>query len=437
MVRTLFITLFPMSKSRPSQPSANPWEALFSSVTRPLSLRDGDAAASASSSSSSSTSGASPLPHPSAAGGYTILLQHSANCASLRGHASSSARGGRGGGGGGANDNDNIGYGISGPFLVGKAFEELCRRCDGGVVLVSSIGGVLDVDELLDGCDDGDGGDDRDADYDDDDDDECDYENDDGGMSLKGGRNGSHPRSPMKRRDGWMRRFRRNGACVDLSSDPFGWEEEGGHSEEEDVDDTADRDDDDDDARYSNSLFLHLCTMNKLSLVAKAIRRAAAAIEARRGTTAGGRNPSGDATMRLRRRRAVPVVFDTLAPLLHAHGAVRVVRFLKSLRIVLHPPSLSSSSSSSSSSSVLSPVVVPVLHESLRPSEQRSLEDVSDALVHLRSFGGAPSNGGGGIGGHGPSSASASAANNNSTARIIRRRLLSFREYWTCTEPKN
>ena len=263
---------------------------------------------------------------------------------------------------------------------------------------------------LLDGCDDGDGGDDPDADYEDDDnDDECDYEDDDG-ISLKGGRNGStNLWMLIKRSDGWMRRFRRNGACVDLSSDPFGWEEGGGHSEGDDVDDNTGRDDDDDDARCSNSLFLHGCTMNKLSLVAMAIRRAAAAIEARRGTTAGGRNPSGGATMRPRRRRAVPVVFDTLAPLLHAHGAVRVVRFLKSLRIVLHPPS----SSSSSSSSVLSPVVVSVLHESLRPSEQRSLEDVSDALAHLRLLGGAPSSGGGGVGGRGPSSASASAANND------------------------
>jgi hypothetical protein len=81
---------------------------------------------------------------------------------------------------------------------------------------------------------------------------------------------------------------------MDLSSDPFGWEEEGDHSEEDDVDDTTGRDDDDDDARCRNSLFLHGCTMNKLSLVAMAIRRAAAAIEARLGTTAGGRNPSGD-----------------------------------------------------------------------------------------------------------------------------------------------
>ena len=145
---------------------------------------------------------------------------------------------------------------------------------------------------------------------------------------------------------------------MDLSSDPFGWEEEGDHSEEDDVDDTTGRDDDDDDApRCRNSLFLHGCTMNKLSLVAMAIRRAAAAIEARLGTTAGGRNPSGDT------------------------------------------------------------------RESLRPSEQRSLEDVSDALAHLRLFGGAPSSGGG-VGGRGPSSASASAANNdvdgsNNTSAVV------------------
>ena len=117
---------------------------------------------------------------------------------------------------------------------------------------------------------------------------------------------------------------------------------------------------------------------------------------------------------------AVPVVFDMLTPLLHAHGGVRVIQFLKSLRIVVPPPS-----SSSSLSSVLSPVVVPVMHESLRPSEQRSLEDVSDALVHLRLFGGAPSSGGGGgVGGRGPSSVSAAAANNdvdgsNKTSAVV------------------
>jgi len=165
-----------MSKSRPLELSVNPWKALLSSVTRPLPLCDGDPAALVS--SLSSTSGASPLPHPSAAGG--------APCCSTQRIALPSIAS-RGGGGGGANDNENIKYGISGPFLVGKAFKELCRHCDGAVVIVSLIGGVLDVDELLDGCDDGDGGNDHDANYDDDDDDdECDYEDDDG-ISLKGG----------------------------------------------------------------------------------------------------------------------------------------------------------------------------------------------------------------------------------------------------------
>ena len=68
-------------------------------------------------------------------------------------------------------------------------------------------------------------------------------------------------------------------------------------------------------------------------------------------------------------------------------------------------------------------VVVQVLHESLNPSEQRSLMDVSDALAHLRLFGGAPSSGGG-VGGREPSSASASAANNdgdgwNNTSAVV------------------
>jgi hypothetical protein len=116
---------------------------------------------------------------------------------------------------------------------------------------------VLNVDELLDGCNNGDGGNDCDVNYDDDDDDddddECDYEDDDG-ISLKGGRNGStNPLMLIRRRDEWMRRFRRNGACVSLASVSFGWEEEGGHSEEDDVDDTAERDDVDDDARSGAS----------------------------------------------------------------------------------------------------------------------------------------------------------------------------------------
>jgi hypothetical protein len=51
----------------------------------------------------------------------------------------------------------------------------------------------------------------------DDDDDECDYKDDDG-ISLKGGRNGStNLWMLIKWRDGWMWRFQRNGACVDLS----------------------------------------------------------------------------------------------------------------------------------------------------------------------------------------------------------------------------
>ncbi|KAL3783949.1 hypothetical protein ACHAW5_010463 [Stephanodiscus triporus] len=64
--------------------------------------------------------------------------------------------------------------------------------------------------------------------------------------------------------------------------------------------------------------------------------------------------------------------------------------------------------------SVLSPIVVPVLHESIRPSEMRYLEDVSDAMVHLKLMD-ASLNGGD----NGSSASANDASNSNNAATVV------------------
>jgi hypothetical protein len=76
--------------------------------------------------------------------------------------------------------------------------------------------------------------------------------------------------------------------------------------------------DDDDDARCGDSSFVRGCAINKLRPIALAIRRAAANVEARHRSSD---EYQRDGTMTHRGHGAVPIVFNTITPLLHIHGA--------------------------------------------------------------------------------------------------------------------
>ena len=384
-----------MSKAKESS-SLNPWEALFSSCTRPQQslhcrstaddIKNGSAK-SPSSSSSSSSDGASstnintPPSTNNNKGGYTILIQHSLTPKSQRQYALSSTIAMH------TSDNTNASsttyaslssgmasmtlkssppesnaqttkrtfnnggsastYGMSGPFLVRQAFNELCNRCNGGVVYVSTLGtnSVLDLNELEEMSNynsytgdyynnisinqDG---------YDSDDDNES---------SLQ----------QLQKHQNAMQMFRRNGAMVDLSSNPYGWEDSDTDAENDDKSDS----------------FIHKCNMNKLHPIAMAIRKAATNVESRRHHTTSEQNQNNTQIM----QQPVPIIFESMTPLLNAHGVDKVCTLLKSLGRVL------TQDSTNKCTTILSPIVVPILYESLRPSEHRCLEDVSDAMVHI------------------------------------------------------
>ena len=225
--------------SNKSQP--NPWEALISSATRARPTRP---VLTTAFSGESDDGGTSLSSSAGGGGGYTILLQHSLTPKSQRkwaldstmavvdkssnnlsnninsgtrsnksNNTASSSRSRSGGGG--------DWYG-SGPFLVRQALYDLSTRCNGRVVFVSVAGttGILDLDAL--------------------------HDNNDVSSS-------SSPSSSL-------RLFRQNGACVDLSSNPFGWNDEDNNDE--------------DNTNCNNNSFMTKATMTNLQSLASAIRQA-------------------------------------------------------------------------------------------------------------------------------------------------------------------
>ena len=199
-------------------------------------------------------------------------------------------------------------YGISGPFLVRQAFQDLSKKCNGRVVFVSVAGtsGILDLD-----------------------------------LDINSSSDDDHGNNDA------IQLFRQNGAVVDLNSNPFGWNDEN-----------------EDENNCCINSFSIKATLNNLLLIAIAIRQAASHI---------------DSSEQQSSQQPIPIIFDTLTPLLHLHGAERITILLKSLGRTTAPLD----NSNNTSSSILSPIIAPVLYESICLSDHRTLEDCADAMVSL------------------------------------------------------
>ena len=278
----------------------NPWDALFTSVTRPIPPANNNALAR----------------------GYIISIHHSISSAAQRAHALSAT----------LNSTNvttslasmNISksssktyqgewFGMAGSFLVRNSFDELSIRCEGALVFVSLLGtsGVVECESFLDKVDV--------------------FDHD----TLE---NVEH-KEISKRRNA-LKMFRKNGVIVDLASNPFGW------------DDTTK--DDSEDVIVTSSI-------DSLQSVADAIYAAAARVCSPQSCDA---------------QRPIPIIFDSLTPLLSLHGAQNVALLLRRFKC-LKPHS---------SPLILSPIIVPILYESISPPDHRLIEDISDAFIslHLR-----------------------------------------------------
>ena len=272
----------------------HPWDALFTSATRPSTVAEN-------------------IPF---SGGYTILIHHSVTSASQRAHALSATLDEMVS----SSDRNVISkshvirrqgewFGMAGPFLLKRAFVELCLRCDGAVVFVSVMGnsGVVDFKNL--GCYDADCG--------------KDYEH----VQQK----------EMKKGINALRQFRQNGAVVDLASNPIGW---------------------DDEEQNDSDGFISTATINSLQTIFDTIHVAAERLRNQRAESENVERP-------------VPIIFDSLTPLLALHGVQNVSLLLKNFKQQV--PSKQS----------LSPIIAPILYESIRPSDHRLLEDMADAFLSL------------------------------------------------------
>ena len=156
---------------------------------------------------------------------------------------------------------------------------------------------------------------------------------------------------------GWAAQFQRNGATVDLASDALGWDES----------DDGEYKEDDNDAPFT----VHRCyssRMDSLKTVLATIERAAASIAAAQDLD--GNEATGD----------IPVIFDSIVPLLSYHGSAKTYRFLQRL---LGRGMVGNSSDGASNNVALSPIVAPISIESIQLADMRRFEDEADAIVTL------------------------------------------------------
>ena len=151
---------------------------------------------------------------------------------------------------------------------------------------------------------------------------------------------GTTDRRSTPRAEQALEMFRRHGAIVDIASNPFGWEDE--------------QDEND------GGLVVY-SRIDKLQSVANAVRRAATTLRGRHDCRSIEENSF----------QPVPVVLDSLTPLLNHHGVEKVALLLESFGL------------STDKQAVLSPIIASVLCESIRPSDHRRLEDLADAMVQL------------------------------------------------------
>ncbi len=164
--------------------------------------------------------------------------------------------------------------------------------------------------------------------------------------------------------------FARNGAIVDLYSDPLGW------------DDDEEEEDDDDDGRGSVDGEINVKTIkgcsSKLQSIASAIEKAVQYIHQRSSDHK--KDKDGDL------QKPIPIIFDSITPILMTQGIEKLTILLTHIK-QKHTMSVKvqASSSASSPSPIPSPIFLPCLIETLPLSSHRILEEYADALMTLQS----------------------------------------------------
>jgi hypothetical protein len=140
------------------------------------------------------------------------------------------------------------------------------------------------------------------------------------------------------------RLFETNGVFVDLHTNPLGWDEE-----EQKMPAQADR------KSEANSKVVH-GKLTSFQSIYSCIKSACSEIQSKLESSG----------------KPIPIIFESMTPLLLYHGIDKLSRFLAFLK-----------QDSRNCLSFPSPIVIPVSIESLNPFSHRLLEDLSDAVLTL------------------------------------------------------
>mmetsp|Transcript_5405 Transcript_5405/g.15763 ORF Transcript_5405/g.15763 Transcript_5405/m.15763 type:complete len:428 (-) Transcript_5405:234-1517(-) len=151
--------------------------------------------------------------------------------------------------------------------------------------------------------------------------------------------------------------FERNGIVVDLSVDPCGW---------------CDRDEAGAETSEENGAGHRYLSMTNLADVARAIEQAANIVHTRIAQNTEIHGDNSERTV-----HPIPIVFDSISPLIAMHGLSRIIIFLQHLR------ENQAKIRQGSEHFIRSPIVIPVLGEVLSPHDHRRLEDFCDATLVL------------------------------------------------------
>lgn len=217
----------------------------------------------------------------------------------------------------------------TGFLLVHKTFRELCKQYDGRVILISTCGNI----------------------------------------------------TPSSLEKNEQLAFYKRGKIIDLCHDPLGW----------------DSDSEDDNRKENEEDDLTIVSKIDLKSIVGAVEHAVKSIQDISSNVDVNVDVEGspdphvtDSDTNPSSSLPIPILFDSLQPILLTHGINKTIALLQALRSFhrppFHPHSPTQTSINMTSTSLpqLTPIVIPVLSNALHPSHHRLLEDASDAVVHLQ-----------------------------------------------------
>ena len=250
-----------------------------------------------------------------------------------------------------------------GHLFIKEAWVECIRRCHGRVILVQTTAASSSI--LYSGG-------------------RSNAGNGDDGTSSFGKNRGGREEQSM---------FESNGALIDLYSDPLGWDIDDDNEEEEGKDNSEehalieeDEHEDEDEKvpnkqRHAAKLPVFHGQSGNLESILHAIQQCVKHLSSHASST--------DSNHHQQQQQPIPIIFDSITPLLIHHGVPKFLLFVTQLKQQAttsfdHHNTRKTNNQKLKSSTIISPIFIPSLLEYIKPpSLHQQMEDYSDAVMTL------------------------------------------------------